>query len=403
MPDKRESIDDAAGDVDDDGMDASTATGSATSGTDATGNARAANASAGDGDASPDKGSVPFAIRWYAKARTWMATAPGRFREWASDDNPDKVDRDRKLAFLLTPVFLMIITGFVSTVVSYALLFFFMASGHLSYDDATGPASDLYNRYLGIPVALVGMALVMFSPAVRDVVRYNGGYHAGLKEKAFVADMKASNATQAVVRMMLVGVFGGMLAWIMHTLLVNGLVAMGFDDIAKASNTTENVIESGQQPAAISSTAGDAAVVSLAAGDAAVVSLTAGDAAAIGFSFPGAMSIAFSVLASPVIEELVYRGFISRSLVESTFLRDANGGRSAWMVALTCLVTGLWFGMGHITGADSLSKSVFLFCFMTCFGAFLTWLSCVRYRSVWPGVLVHVTYNAVSLVPVLFA
>lgn len=328
----------------------------------------------GGGDVSADDagGRVPFAVRWYVKARTWMATAPGRFRSWASDDNPNKVDRDRKLAFLLTPVFLMIMTGFVSTLVSYTVLFSFMVFGHLSYDAAAVPASEFYNRYLGIPVALVGMALVMFSPAVRDVVKYNGGYHASLKTKDFVADMKASNASQAIARMMVVGVFGGMLVWIIHTLLINGFAMMGFDDIAKDSNTTKNVLDAIQP-------------------------------GAIGFSAMGMANVVFAVFVSPFIEEVVYRGFISRSLVESDFLRNERNGRSAWQVFLICLITGLWFGLGHVTGADSMMKSTFLLCFMTCFGAFLTWLSCVRCKSVWPGILVHVTYNAVSLMPALFA
>lgn len=326
-----------------------------------------------------DDNHIPLSIRLYANLMTWMQTIPDKFRKWASDDNKNKIDRDRKLAFILTPVFLFIISNFFSLTVGYIVIFSFMMRNHLSFNDAINPASAFYNKYLGIIVAVIAMFTVMFSPAVKDVLSYNGGYHASLKPDKLTADMHTKDSKRAIIMTLIIGVFGGMLVWIIHTLLINGLVMLGADGVAVDSNTSKTVV-GGLESSNGGSTSG-----------------------AIGYSTVGiVISVVWSILISPFFEELIYRGFISRSLVESSFMRNkSTGKRSAWQSLIVCIICGLWFGVGHITGADNMSKTVFLVVFMTCFGAVLTWLSCVKYKSIWPGLLVHITYNLVSLAPLL--
>lgn len=330
-----------------------------------------------------DDNHIPLSIRLYANLMTWMQTIPDKFRKWASDDNKNKIDRDRKLAFILTPVFLFIISNFFSITVSYIVIFSFMMRNHLSFNDAINPASAFYNKYLGIIVAVIAMFTVMFSPAVKDVLSYNGGYHASLKPDKLTADMHTKDSKRAIIMTLIIGVFGGMLVWIIHTLLINGLVILGADGVAVDSNTSKTVVGGG-----LESSNGGA---------------DSSSGGAIGYSTVGiVISVVWSILISPFFEELIYRGFISRSLVESSFMRNkSTGKRSAWQSLIVCIICGLWFGVGHITGADNMSKTVFLVVFMTCFGAVLTWLSCVKYKSIWPGLLMHITYNLVSLAPLL--
>lgn len=333
-----------------------------------------------------DDSHIPLSIRLYANLMTWMQTIPDKFRKWASDDNKNKIDRDRKLAFILTPVFLFIISNFFSLTVGYIVIFSFMMRNHLSFNDAINPASAFYNKYLGIIVAVIAMFTVMFSPAVKDVLSYNGGYHASLKPDKLTADMHTKDSKRAIIMTLIIGVFGGMLVWIIHTLLINGLVMLGADGVAVDSNTSKTVV-GGLESSNGGSTGG----------------ADSSSGGAIGYSTVGiVISVVWSILISPFFEELIYRGFISRSLVESSFMRNkSTGKRSAWQSIIVCIICGLWFGVGHITGADNMSKTVFLVVFMTCFGAVLTWLSCVKYKSIWPGLLVHITYNLVSLAPLL--
>lgn len=333
-----------------------------------------------------DDNHIPLSIRLYANLMTLMQTIPDKFRKWASDDNKNKIDRDRKLAFILTPVFLFIISNFFSLTVSYIVIFSFMMRNHLSFNDAINPASAFYNKYLGIIVAVIAMFTVMFSPAVKDVLSYNGGYHASLKPDKLTADMHTKDSKRAIIMTLIIGVFGGMLVWIIHTLLINGLVMLGADGVAVDSNTSKTVV-GGLESSNGGSTGG----------------ADSSSGGAIGYSTVGiVISVVWSILISPFFEELIYRGFISRSLVESSFMRNkSTGKRSVWQSLIVCIICGLWFGVGHITGADNMSKTVFLVVFMTCFGAVLTWLSCVKYKSIWPGLLVHITYNLVSLAPLL--
>lgn len=321
-----------------------------------------------DAGSSDDKSMLALYVRF----QLWKSELPDRYRRWASDSNRNKNDRDRKLAFILTPVFLKIITSFFTIMISYGLLLGYMLFSGLSFADANEPASHFYNTYLGIPVALMGMAAVMFSPAVRDVVKLNGGYHASLKPESLNRDMNQKNTVMSWLWIIIIGVFGGMVVWMVHLAMVNGLYAIGVD-VTGMSRSTETALTGDNDP-------------------------RSPDVGAIGFNGITVFTMLFSLTISPVLEEMVYRGFIARSLVESRFMRLKDGSRSWWQVLIVCMLAGLWFGIGHVTGQDGVAKSIFLFVFMSMFGAFLSWLSCVKFKSIWPGALVHVTYNLITLI-----
>lgn len=321
-----------------------------------------------DAGSSDDKSMLALYVRF----QLWKSELPDRYRRWASDSNKNKDDRDRRLAFILTPVFLKIITVFFTIMISYGLLLGYMLFSGLSFADANEPASHFYNTYLGIPVALLGMAVVMFSPAVRDVVKLNGGYHASLKPESLNRDMHQKDAVMSWLWIIIIGVFGGMVVWMVHLAMVNGLYAIGVD-VTGMSRSTETALTGDNDP-------------------------RSPDVGAIGFNGITLFTMLFSLTISPVLEEIVYRGFIARSLVESRFMRLKDGSRSWWQVLIVCMLAGLWFGIGHVTGQDGVAKSIFLFVFMSMFGAFLSWLSCVKFKSIWPGALVHVTYNLITLI-----
>lgn len=321
-----------------------------------------------DAGSSDDKSMLALYVRF----QLWKSELPDRYRRWASDSNRNKNDRDRKLAFILTPVFLKIITSFFTIMISYGLLLGYMLFSGLSFADANEPASHFYNTYLGIPVALLGMAAVMFSPAVRDVVKLNGGYHASLKPESLNRDMHQKNTVMSWLWIIIIGVFGGMVVWMVHLAMVNGLYAIGVD-VTGMSRSTETALTGDNDP-------------------------RSPDVGAIGFNGITVFTMLFSLTISPVLEEMVYRGFIARSLVESRFMRLKDGSRSWWQVLIVCMLAGLWFGIGHVTGQDGMAKSIFLFVFMSMFGAFLSWLSCVKFKSIWPGALVHVAYNLITLI-----
>lgn len=337
---------------------------------------------AGADSAVPDAGlqgdgddvHVGMLTRLYVKSGLFFRSLPDRYRRWASDDNPNKVDRDRMLAFALMPIFLGIITKFFVILVSYSALGIYMLWNHASFNDAVTPVQSFYNDYLGIPVALLGMAVVMFSPAVRDVLKFNGGVHAGVRSESIRKDMHVGKAWHGWLLIVGVAVFGGVFAWIIHTVILNVLYAVGID-ASGVSKVTKNVLGASHN------------------GD---------ELAAIGFSGFTIVSIVFSVVFSPLLEEVVFRGFIARSLVMSSFLTrkdgDGKGTRSWWQMLIVLLICGIWFGAGHISTANTLDKNIFLVLFMTLFAAFMTWLSCVKFDSIWPAVGVHVVYNVITII-----
>lgn len=121
-------------------------------------------------------------------------------------------------------------------------------------------------------------------------------------------------------------------------------------------------------------------------------------------------SIVGTLIAAPVIEEIFYRGIVAKNLILSRFCSvkttkpvsvkayDKPPKRELWQTGLVLLISGLWFGVGHLQfGYDTPQKIAFLAVFMTVFAAMQAYISTIRTRSVLPAIGAHFVYNAIML------
>ena len=276
-----------------------------------------------------------------------------------SDENPHPHDRDRILSFLLAPVLTAFITQALLTLLVFAGAGILSFVRSLPFEEA-GRISESFFNSLGVPIASLSLVLVMVSPAVRGVLRFNGGLHASFRGSGLHEDMRTTSTPKAWVKITVISVFGAMAVWSGLTLAINLLAESGADASGNSA-TTQSVSESSSLPY-------------------------------------GWVVILFSLVFAPIAEELFFRSFLSRSLVSTSLLRRENGTRAWWSNLLISLICGLWFGLGHLNTAETnLSRMIVTTVFMTLFGALLTWVSTIRYKSVLPAIGLHICYNAIVL------
>lgn len=103
-------------------------------------------------------------------------------------------------------------------------------------------------------------------------------------------------------------------------------------------------------------------------------------------------------IAGPIAEELVFRGLIGKTIIDSDVLRGVDGRRSWWQSLLAYLLSGLFFGLVHMTGFTA--SSLITIMLMTVFGALLTWLA-MRGKSLAGSIACHVTFNTMQILLVL--
>lgn len=103
-------------------------------------------------------------------------------------------------------------------------------------------------------------------------------------------------------------------------------------------------------------------------------------------------------IAGPIAEELVFRGLIGKTVVDSDVLRGVDGRRSWWQALLAYLLSGLFFGLVHVTGLTASSLATIML--MTVFGALLTWMA-TRGKSLAGSIACHVTFNTMQILLVL--
>ena len=89
------------------------------------------------------------------------------------------------------------------------------------------------------------------------------------------------------------------------------------------------------------------------------------------------MALGYGVLAAPLVEELLFRGFLLPPVERRLGLVN------------TCIIAGMLFGLAHMS--DPLAVVP-----LTLLGIALSWLR-LRSGSIWPGVMVHVGNNAVAM------
>ena len=97
----------------------------------------------------------------------------------------------------------------------------------------------------------------------------------------------------------------------------------------------------------------------------------------------GPLLVIFAVAIAPIVEETFFRGFLFRSF------------RNGLGVIGAALVTGLLFGSVHVGSAPVAALPL-----LALFGVMLALLF-EQTRSLWPCILLHMTYNTVVMLSVL--
>lgn len=99
---------------------------------------------------------------------------------------------------------------------------------------------------------------------------------------------------------------------------------------------------------------------------------------------------------TPLAEEIAMRGLVGRALVDSSLLRSADGSRTGLSTFMVCLISGVVFGVLHITAFNF--ASLIAFVTTALLGTLLTWLSSVWSRSILPSFACHAAYNTIGIV-----
>lgn len=109
------------------------------------------------------------------------------------------------------------------------------------------------------------------------------------------------------------------------------------------------------------------------------------------------LSIIMSVVVMPFMEECLFRGVVTKSLVDSVFARDMAGHRTLTRTIIACVIGGMLFAGVHLVGVSSMPDAIVTFLGLGILGS-LFGLIDVRYRSVLPSFISHVVYNAIVVV-----
>lgn len=114
----------------------------------------------------------------------------------------------------------------------------------------------------------------------------------------------------------------------------------------------------------------------------------------------GPLVIAVAVVASPVAEELLFRGVVSRSLMRSRLLTGADGSRTRPARIMISLLAGLSFGIMHMDGSADGAWLAMSVAWMTVFGAVQTMLA--DRRGLDAAIVSHICYNCAAVAAVSF-
>lgn len=105
---------------------------------------------------------------------------------------------------------------------------------------------------------------------------------------------------------------------------------------------------------------------------------------------------------TPVLEELLFRGVVTRSLLDSSFARDAEGRETRMRSSMVCLVGGVLFALTHLIGVGNTFEAWLTLACMTVLGWAFGLLD-LRFRSVVPSIVSHVLYNCLVLGLMIFS
>ena len=285
-------------------------------------------------------------------------------------DGYDRLSRNRILMFFMAPIMLVLFQYVLGMGIQYVMIGIMTSFFHMGWDEAANHSYTWISAF-GVPLATVSMIITMLAASSRSVIRGNGGFHFLPDD---VVDGDRRKRILGAFRSLLSGAFIGIIMWMVLTILVNALYAIGID-VSGSSSTTKSVTQSMMGVVGLSTSHG--------------FTMTS-----------GIITLAFSAVLSPIVEEMFFRGFLGRSIVESPLMRRKDHSRSVPATIMVCILSGLWFGLGHINTADSMRKMVFTALWMLFMGALYTWLATIHQGGLLLTASAHITYNVITLTSV---
>lgn len=108
------------------------------------------------------------------------------------------------------------------------------------------------------------------------------------------------------------------------------------------------------------------------------------------------VTIFITAFITPVLEEMLFRGVVTKSLLESSFAKTPTGEHTKMRSSMVCLVGGFVFGLTHLIGVASVPEAWLTLAGMTVLGWAFGLLD-MRFRSVIPSMMSHVLYNCLVL------
>lgn len=287
------------------------------------------------------------------KAYIWLTTAFGSLKTKAIRILMKPTESEQKcFAFISAPIMLVIIQLMVLYAILIPTSIIIMVMMGSSWAGSVATASGWVGRF-GVPIAALSILLSVIVPPSRRIIRMNGGLGWVRRSRGMC---------------IIAGFIGGMVIWMILTGLVNLLYHMGID-VSGESSTTSSILDGSHDPSMTMR----------------VISI---------------VNMVFSVIISPVVEEMFFRGFLSRSLISSSFLRHHDGHRGVMGYAVIIIITGVWFGLAHINMSDTSMVRWFIFLWMTFMGAMLSWMA--DRVGLLAASVMHIAYNAITLSSVLF-
>lgn len=108
------------------------------------------------------------------------------------------------------------------------------------------------------------------------------------------------------------------------------------------------------------------------------------------------VTIFITAFITPVLEEMLFRGVVTKSLLESSFAKTPAGESTRMRSSMVCLVGGLLFGVTHLIGVASAPEAWLTLSGMTVLGWAFGLLD-MKFKSVIPSIVSHVLYNCLVL------
>lgn len=310
-------------------------------------------------------------LRLYVKAVNWVASFKYRMR--------NQVDKDRTLISTVG-ILIYIVAGLL-----VSLLFLF---GWLTLSLFTGIEAfvDDPKKYAGVMASFSVLlnvftyGLIFYMPLMRKIIHENGGL--GLKTSDLPDRMHvktgATSSKKAWAKVACVGVLLGAATFGVSQLASMAILSLYGAGAARSNSTTETILST----------------VSAGLGGKNMLL--------------GVLMLLASIIVAPVLEEMLFRGLYARSLVKSSIgvgqSLDDDGNpvdpsvrTSILRQVLVCIMAGVIFGVCHLDPNGAMVTNLTSVLTTSIIGALFTWVSQYKYDSIWPTMVAHVVYNAITM------